>query len=85
MHTEMELLVDSGIPPASVLQAATLHNARVLQEESRLGTIAPEKLADLILLTHNPLENIRNTRSIEIVVRGGKICRPADLLKYVSP
>jgi len=85
MHTEMELLVGSGIPPASVLQAATLHNARVLQEESRLGTIAPEKLADLILLTHNPLENIRNTRSIEIVVRGGKICRPADLLKYVSP
>ncbi len=84
LHTELELLVQAGLPPAAALQAATLHNATVLGEEKRLGSIVSGKFADLVLLTANPLEDIRHTRSIELVIRGGKACHPADLLKLVS-
>ncbi|MBM4075132.1 MAG: amidohydrolase family protein [Planctomycetes bacterium] len=84
LHTEMELLVESGMSPASVLQAATLQNARILREEDRLGTISPGKQADLVLLKKNPVQEIGNSRSIELVIRGGKVCYPAEVLEYVS-
>jgi imidazolonepropionase-like amidohydrolase len=83
LHQELEMLVESGLPPAAALRAATLHNATVLGEKERLGTIVPGRLADLILLTANPLEDIRNTRRIELVLRSGIVCRPAELLKRV--
>lgn len=80
---ELELYVEAGIPAAAALRAATLHNARALKQEDRLGSIAPGKLADLVLLTANPLDDIRNTRMIDVVIRGGRIARPAELLKLV--
>jgi hypothetical protein len=85
LHQELELLVESGLPPAAALRAATLHNATVLGQEQRLGDIAPGKLADILLLTANPLDDIRHTRAIELVVRDGRVCRPADLLKSMPP
>jgi len=83
LHQELALLVESGIPPSAVLQAVTLRNATVLREGSRLGSIAVGKLADMVLLTANPLEDIRNTRAIQLVIRGGKVCYPFELLKRV--
>ena len=83
MHQELEMLVESGLSPGDALRAATLTNATVLGEKDRLGSISDGKLADLVLLTANPLEDIRNTRKIESVVRGGIVCRPSDLLKRV--
>ena len=47
------------------------------------GSIAVGKLADLLLLTRNPLDDIRNTRSIRLVIRGGHICYPGELLQLV--
>jgi hypothetical protein len=85
LHQELEMLVESGLPPAAALRAATVHNATVLGQEQRLGGIAPGKLADIVLLTANPLEDIRHTRAIELVVHDGRICRPAGLLKRVPP
>ncbi len=81
LHQELELLVESGVPVAAALRAATLNNATVLQQEEHLGTLAPGKLADIVLLTANPLEEIRNTRKIELVIRDGIITRPEDVLK----
>lgn len=81
LHQELEMLVESGLPPAAALQAATLHNATALRQELRLGSIAPGKLGDIVLLTANPLEDIRNSRQIELVIRGGQVCRPAELMK----
>lgn len=81
LHQELELLVESGLPPAAALRAATIHNAAALRQEHRLGSIAPGKLADLLLLSANPLDEIRHTRRIELVIRGGKVCTPAELLK----
>lgn len=83
LHQELEMYVEAGIPAAAALRAATLHNAMALRQEQHLGSIAPGKLADVVLLTANPLEDIRNTRKIELVIRGGKIARPAELLKLV--
>ena len=83
LHQELEMLVESGLPPAAALRAATLTNATVLGEQDRLGSISTGKLADLVLLNANPLEDIRNTRQIELVVRGGQVCRPSELLLRV--
>ncbi len=83
LHQELEMLVECGLPPAAVLTAATIHNATALGETQRLGSIAPGKLADIVILEANPLEDIRHTRRIELVIRGGLVCRPVDLLKLV--
>lgn len=81
LHQELELLVESGVPHAAALRAATLNNATALRQEAHLGSIAPGKLADIVLLSANPLEDIRNTRKIELVIRGGIACKPADVMK----
>lgn len=80
---ELELLVESGLPPSAALQAATINNAGVLKQESQLGSISAGKFADLVILSANPLTDIRNIRRIEKVIRGGIICQPEQLLKLV--
>jgi len=64
-------MVESGVPPAAVLIAATRNNARAINLSSELGEIAPGRLADLVLLDANPLDDIRNSRRIAAVVRSG--------------
>jgi imidazolonepropionase-like amidohydrolase len=83
LHQELEMLVESGLPPAAALRAATLTNATVLGEKQRLGSISAGKQADIVLLSANPLDDIRNTRRIELVVHSGHVCLPPDLLKRV--
>ena len=74
LHDELELLVkQSGLTPASALIAATGTAARAIGIDSLVGTITPGKLADLVVLSADPLANIRNTRKIEWVMRGGRI------------
>lgn len=83
LHQELEMLVESGLPPAEALKAATLTNATALAQRDRLGSIAPGKQADLLLLSADPLADIRNTRTIEVVIRSGHVARPQDLLALV--
>ncbi len=80
LHHEMEFLVEAGLSPAEVLSAATLENARILREEANLGTIEPGRVADLVLIDADPLDDIRNTRRVSTVVRGGRVLDPADIL-----
>ena len=82
---ELEMLVESGLPPSAALQAGTINNARSLRQESQLGSIEPGKLADLVILTADPTADIRNVRHIDKVIRSGLICEPARLLKQVPP
>ena len=84
LHQELEMLVESGLPPAAALTAATLHNSSALQHDEHLGSITAGKLADIVLLDANPLDDIRNTRRINTVIHLGHICNPADLLEMVS-
>jgi hypothetical protein len=83
IHQELALLVESGVTPAAALQMATLNNARALQQDYSLGSIEAGKLADLVILDANPLGRIENSRKIQSVVRGGKVCDRQALLKLV--
>ena len=80
LHQELELLVESGLPPSAALRAATLNNAKALQQEKNLGSLSSGKWADIVLLTANPLDDIRNSRQIELVIRGGQVTRPKDVI-----
>jgi imidazolonepropionase-like amidohydrolase len=72
-HVEMELMVQAGLTPMQVLVAATRSGAEFLKARD-LGTLEPSKWADLIVLSRNPLSDIRNTRSIESVyIAGNKV------------
>ncbi len=83
LHQELEMLVESGLPPAAALRAATLTNATVLGEKERLGSVSVGKMADIVLLSANPLDDIRNTRHIELVIHSGHVCHPDVLLERV--
>lgn len=72
LHDELELMVESGLSPAQALRAATVGAAELLGLERDTGTIAPGMAADLVLLTANPLEEIRATTAIDGVVRAGR-------------
>jgi len=80
VHREMHVMVRAGLPPASVLRVATINGARALGVDDRLGTLEEGKLADLVVVPGNPLEDIRITRSPRVVVRGGVVHDPARLL-----
>lgn len=72
LHDELGLLVDAGLTPAAALRAATLGPAELLGATDSLGTIGAGKLADLVLLEANPLEDIANTRRIHAVIANGR-------------
>ena len=70
VHREMELLVHAGVPPEDALLAAT-RNAALLVGADSIGTIAPGRAADLVILGSDPHRDIRATRGIEqVMVRG---------------
>ena len=77
------MLVESGLSPAAALAAATINSAKALNQQERLGTISPGKRADLVILNADPTIDIRHTRQIHAVVRGGLFCDPATVLKAV--
>jgi imidazolonepropionase-like amidohydrolase len=81
LHHELELLIESGVPPGDALRSATLHNALALKQERNLGSIRAGKLADIVLLDANPLEDIRNTRKIYRVIKGTQVLDPAVILR----
>lgn len=73
LHDELAILVEAGLSPMEALQTATLNPARFLGKEKELGTVAQGKIADLVLLEANPLEDIRNTTKINSVVVDGRL------------
>lgn len=77
LHRELELMVEAGLTPAEALQTTTLNPAIILGRLHDLGTIAPGKIANLVLLEANPLQQIANTRRIDgVFLRGKFLSRP---------
>ncbi|MGH9702634.1 MAG: amidohydrolase family protein [Candidatus Acidiferrales bacterium] len=72
LHQELQFLVQAGLTPMEALQTATLNAAAFLGKQSDYGTIQKGKVADVVLLDANPLENIANTRKIRGVVVAGR-------------
>jgi tetratricopeptide (TPR) repeat protein len=72
LHDELGLLVEAGLTPMEALQAATYNAAEFLGQLDSLGTVETGKIADLVLLEADPLEDIGNTKKIAAVVFRGK-------------
>jgi len=80
-HRELHTLNLIGIPNASVLRIGTINGANALGMGSLLGSIEPGKLADMFVIRGNPLTDIRNTRQVQVVVKGGEVYDPQELLR----
>jgi Tol biopolymer transport system component len=83
-HWEMWALKSGGMTNFEVLRSATIYGARAIGYDQDLGSLEPGKLADLIVLNKDPLENIRNTNTIRFVMKGGDMWE-ADTLNQVWP
>jgi imidazolonepropionase-like amidohydrolase len=79
LHRELELEVEAGIPPANALQIATLNAARLLKQDKELGSIAPGRRADLLLVEGNPVERISDIRRCRMVFKNGVIYNSSDV------
>lgn len=79
LHEELQRFVAAGFTPLEALQTATLNPAKFLAMEDRLGAIEKGKLADMVLLDANPLDDIRNTQKIAGVVVNGRYLSRKDL------
>ena len=84
LHRELELEVKAGIPPAKALQVATLNAARLLKQDKELGSIAPGKLADVVLVEGNPAQQISDVRRCRIVMKDGVLYQSDKLYAAVG-
>ena len=73
LHKELELLVESGLTPLQALRAATITPAEFFNLEDKMGTVEVGKVADLVILNSNPLNDIKHTQDIHKVILKGRI------------
>jgi imidazolonepropionase-like amidohydrolase len=84
LHEELQRFVAAGFTPLEALQTATLNPAIFFHMEDRLGAVEKGKLADLVFLEANPLEDIRNTQKIGAVIVNGKYFSKEDLQRVLQ-
>jgi imidazolonepropionase-like amidohydrolase len=83
---EFELMVEGGMPPMKAIQSATREAAKLLKIEERLGTLAEKKLADVVAVEGNPLEDIRAMRRVVFVMKEGVVFKsPERLATELTP
>jgi hypothetical protein len=83
-HWELWAIASGGMPNQDVLKVGTINGAEALGMARDLGTIEQGKLADLVVLDRNPLENIRNTNSVRFVMKNGELY-DAETLDQIWP
>lgn len=83
LGTEMVLLAEIGITPLDVLRSATINNAQLLGREEELGSVDRGKLADLVVLSGNPLERMEHVLDPEAVFKEGKLAYTTHRLNLV--
>ncbi|MEP1097667.1 MAG: amidohydrolase family protein [Cyclobacteriaceae bacterium] len=79
-HREMQLLSEAGIPNPDVIRIATLNSAQAIGLSDKLGTIEVGKWGDLMVIKGNPIQSIKNTRSVHTVIKGGVLYSTKELL-----
>jgi imidazolonepropionase-like amidohydrolase len=80
-HLELILHAEAGLKSADILKAATINAARMIGREKDTGTIEEGKVANLLILDANPLDDIRNIKQIHRVIKSGTVFDPVELLK----
>jgi imidazolonepropionase-like amidohydrolase len=83
LHEELQLLVQAGFTPLEALQCATRNPAEYLGKLGEMGTVEKGKVADLVLLDANPLDDIANTQRIAGVIAAGRYLSRADLVQLL--
>jgi imidazolonepropionase-like amidohydrolase len=78
VYREMEAMAQAGMSPMEVLVSSTRIAARAMRRDD-IGTLAPEKLADLVVLDADPLADVRNLRAVRLVVRAGEVWTREEL------
>ena len=73
IHWEMQAYASGGMTPHEVLRAATMGSAETIGRQDEIGSLAPGKYADLVILEKNPLDDIRNTLAIDQVMKNGRL------------
>lgn len=82
LHRELELFVEIGFTEMEALQAATVKAAQSIGLNA-IGAIKEGNIADLVILDNNPLEDIKHTKDIDQVIKGGKIYKQEEILEHV--
>jgi len=77
---EMEIMTQAGLTPLQVLRSATSNGAKAMGMEREIGTLAPGKLADLVILDADPLADVMNLSKIHRVIKDGKLFTPDELM-----
>lgn len=79
IRRELEMYELAGIPPAEVLQIATINAARFMRDDEDYGSISVGKVADIIVVRGKPVERIGDLAGVETVIRGGRLYQVGDL------
>ncbi len=83
-HRQLELLVEAGFTPLEAIAIGTRNGARYLGAEGRIGTLAPGRQADLVVIAGDPSRDIADVRKVEMVFRKGVGFDPGKLIQSVS-
>lgn len=78
-HWEMWAMQSGGMSNLDVLKTATINGAKGIGLDTDLGSLEPGKLADLVIMDKNPLENIRNSNTVSQVMKNGRLYNANDL------
>src|SRR6266566_5190203 len=81
---EMEIMTQAGLTPLQVLRSATSNGAKAMGMERGIGTLAPGKLADLVILDADPLADVVNLSRIHRVIKDGKVFVPDELIRSIG-
>jgi len=73
LHHEIQVMKDAGLTPMQIIQGTTKWPAEMIGKQNLLGTIEAGKLADLLILGKDPLQDVSNMRAIETVIQDGRI------------
>jgi Amidohydrolase family len=84
LQRELELYVDSGIPPADVLRLATLGAAKVMKHDQELGSVERGKLADIMIVDGNPVSRIGDIRKVTTVIKDGVVYQSGEIYKAIG-
>ncbi len=84
-HWEMWMLAQGGMTPLEVLRCATINGAHYLGMAGDLGSLEPGKLADLVVLDQNPLDNIRHTEAVRYTMINGRLFDAATMDEIARP